>query len=116
MFLYSGAAVLLVLAAVGGVTLLALRLGRKVPPLPLALLHGVLASTGLASLLVAVVRDGAGGLPLLALGLFVLASLFGISLIRMHLHGRELPLAIILTHAAVAGAALAMLLLYLAGQ
>lgn len=111
----NAAAILFVLAALGGVTLLALRLRGSNPPLAVAFVHGPLAATALVTLLVSVVRSGEGGLPLVALCLFGLAALGGLLLITLHLKGKLLPIPLVLGHGLIAASGLTVLLVHLYG-
>jgi hypothetical protein len=47
----NGAALLLVLALIGGSMLLALRDGERLPPMPVVVIHAIMALVGLAVLL-----------------------------------------------------------------
>lgn len=109
------AVVLFALAALGGLTLALMhRQGRDVP-VPLALVHGVLAAAGLVVLAWAWLSQGLGGLATLALVLFVVAALGGFYLFAQHLQGRTLRLPIILIHGAVAVVAFVLLFVPLLG-
>ena len=71
------ALVLFALAAVGGLVMAIQRFsGKPVPPLPLALVHGAAAASGLVALIV-VVSNGAVGGAKIALILFAGAALGG---------------------------------------
>lgn len=100
------AIVLFAVAAVGGLIMAIMHFrGRTPPPLALALLHGVLAASGLVLLLMVVLRAAMAGVAGIALGLFVLAALGGFALLSFHLRGRALPNALVAGHGllAVAG-------------
>jgi hypothetical protein len=104
--MFDTAIILFAIAALGGVAMAALHFrGRTPPPVPLAVLHGVLAASGLVVLLLAVLKVGFGGTPALALGLFLVAALGGFGLVSFHLRRRALPNALVLGHGllAVAG-------------
>jgi hypothetical protein len=109
------AAVLFALAAVGGATLAALHFrGRHPLPMPLALLHGLLAAGGLALLVIAALTEPAfGTLALLSLLIFVIAALGGFYLFSYQLRERPLPSAIVLIHGGAAVVAFLLLLAYL---
>jgi hypothetical protein len=101
------AVVLLALTAAGGLLLAGLRFsGRTHLPPPLAMLHGLLAGSGLTLVLYA---GFVGGMPTLAWGglaLLVLAALGGLVLnLGYHWKSRPLPAALVVVHAgaAVAG-------------
>jgi hypothetical protein len=94
------------LAAVGGLTMAFIRFrGAPTPPLPLALLHGAGAATGLILLLLYVMRGGGGGLVTPALICFVLAAVGGFAMFAMHLTKKALPIPLVVIHgiAAVIG-------------
>ena len=103
------------LAALGGATLLVLRLRGSNPPIGFALVHGLAAASGVVTLAVAVLAQGAGGKAAYALGLFVLAALGGAFLFLTHLRGRLIPVPVIFAHAALAAAGFVALLLHVVG-
>ena len=104
------ALVLFAIAAGGGALLAFLRLSNKPLPLPLALLHGALAASGLVVLALAVFGNKASGHAGLALGLFVLAALGGFGLFSFQLRKMTLPLPVVFIHGAVAVIAFLILL------
>ncbi len=110
MFLAIG---LFVFAALIGATMAVMHsVGKTPPPVPLAVLHGVFAASGLVVLVVAVwpYFSGRAGL---ALGLFVLAALGGFTLaLGFHLRGKPLPSGLIAAHGALA--VIAFLILFMA--
>src|SRR5207249_7193902 len=108
------AAVLFALAALGGIILAALHLTTKTAPVPLALLHGLLAAAGLVLLIIGVTQMASGGLPVVALVIFIIAALGGFVLFAMHLKNRPLPGGLIVVHGLVAVAAFIVLLVSLA--
>ncbi|PYK66074.1 MAG: hypothetical protein DME50_06665, partial [Verrucomicrobia bacterium] len=85
------AAVLFALAALGGIILAALHLTTKSAPVPLALLHGLLAAAGLVLLIIGVTQMASAGLPGIALVIFIIAALGGFVLFAIHLKTRPLP-------------------------
>lgn len=105
------AAIILSLAALGGLTMVAIRLsGVPRPPTFLAAGHGLIAATGLALLIYAAADPGLPQLAQVALGLFVLAALGGITIfVRYHLKTLPLPIPFILGHGLLALIALAVL-------
>ena len=109
------AAIVLAVAALGGAALATLHFRGRTPlPLPLALLHGVLAATGLVLLTAAAfTMPGFGGLALAALVIFVIAALGGFYLAAHDLRGRRLPSAVVLIHGAAAAVGLLLLLGFL---
>jgi hypothetical protein len=108
------AAVLFALAALGGIILAALHLTTKTAPVPLALLHGLLAAAGLVLLIIGVTQMASGALPVVALVIFIIAALGGFVLFAMHLKKRPLPGGLIVVHGLVAVAAFIVLLVSLA--
>ena len=113
--LITWAAVLFAIAALGGATLAILHFrGRHPLPMPLALLHGVLAAGGLALLIIAALTEPAfGGLALVSLLIFVIAALGGFYLFANQLRERRLPSGVVLIHGGAAVAAFLLLLAYL---
>jgi hypothetical protein len=108
------AAVLFVLAALGGVTMVALRVSKNQnPPTALAVGHGVIAAAGLITLIYTVFTATvtAPDMAKWAIGVFVVAALGGVGMFTLfHLRGRLLPVWMMLGHGAVAAAGLALLL------
>ncbi|QDU25309.1 hypothetical protein ETAA8_03730 [Anatilimnocola aggregata] len=98
------AAVLFVVAALGGVTMLAMRLlGHGRPPIWLAIGHGIVAISGLASLGFAYSQATLPTSAMWALVLLALAALGGATLFGgFHLRGRPLPLFLIAGHGILA--------------
>lgn len=108
------AAIVLTLAAVGGLTLAVIRLrGAPWPPLWLALGHGAIAATGVALLIYAAWSpEGIPTLAQVALGVFILAALGGtVLLLGFHLRSKALPIPIVLGHGLIAATGLVLLLL-----
>lgn len=107
------AAIVLGLAALGGLFMAGIRLsGTPRPPTWLALGHGAIAATGLALLAYAAVDPGIPGLAQVALGLFVLAALGGGAIfVLFHLKEKPLPIPIVLGHGLLALTALVLLLI-----
>jgi hypothetical protein len=109
------AAIVLALAALGGVALAVIRLrGAPWPPLWMALGHGAVAATGVAILLYSAL---ATGIPTLAqVGIFFLAALGGaVLLLGFHLRSKPLPVPLVLGHGLIAATAFVLLLLSLFG-
>jgi hypothetical protein len=104
------ALILFGIAAAGGIVLVLMRVANKPLPLPLALVHGALAATGIALLAVSVLGAGGPGGARLALGLFVVAALGGFVLFSFHLRKKALPMGVVMIHALVAIAAFLILL------
>jgi hypothetical protein len=99
------AALVLAIAALGGATLATLHFMGRPRPLPLALLHLLLAGTGLALVLRAVLADTSHMLANVAAGILVLVALGGLVLLSFRLRALPLPTPIVVVHAlaAVAG-------------
>lgn len=90
-------------AAVVGLTMAIAAFQGKFPPVPSAILHGVLAAAGLVLLIVAVLVKGAGGPALWALGFFLVAALGGFSLaLGFHARRKPLPKGFVAGHALIA--------------
>ena len=106
-------AVLLAIAALGGVVMAVMRLkGRELPPLALAVLHGLVAAAGLVTLVGAVKGQVVPMITLVALAGFVIAALGGAVLFLLfHLKNKGLPIPLMFIHAAVAAISFVMLLI-----
>jgi hypothetical protein len=107
------ATILFALAALGGLTMAVIRLrGAPQPPTWLAMLHGLLAASGLVLLIYVAVTTGVPRLAQVACGLFVLAALGG-AYLNLGFHAKKLPLPIpvMLVHAGVAVTAFVLLVL-----
>ena len=107
------AAIVLGLAALGGLLMAGIRLsGTPRPPTWLALGHGAIAVTGLALLAYAAAVPGIPTLAQIALGLFVLAALGGGTVfVLFHLKEKPLPIPLVLGHGLLAATALVLLLI-----
>ena len=106
------AAILLGLAALGGLLIAGIRLsGVLRPPTWLALGHGAIAATGLGFLIYAVNSATVPALAQIALAVLVLAALGGITIFAgFHLRGQALPIPLVLGHGATAIVGYALLL------
>ena len=106
------ALVLLTIAALGGVTMAVIRLGRNSnPPSWLAMVHGLLAGSALTLLLYAYFTAGLPALAGWALLLFLGAASGGVFLnLGYHAKAILLPKSIVVVHAAIAVAGYVMLL------
>jgi hypothetical protein len=103
--------VLFAIAAAGGLVMALIRFsGKPVPPMALALLHGLLAAVALVLLIVAVTKAG-GGSATAALALFVVAALGGFVLFFQHLRKGPLSIPLMVVHAVVAVAGFLTLLI-----
>ena len=108
---------LLALTAVGGLLMAIIRFsGRDRPPSWIAMLHGLLAASGLTLLLYAGLVGGMGGTGWLGVALLVLAALGGLYL-NLAFHDRKLPLpkGIIVGHAIVAALGVTLVFMGAAG-
>ena len=94
------AAIVLGLAALGGATLAGIRLsGKPRPPTWLALVHGVVAATGLVLLAYEVYTYSVPVATQIALGILVLAAVGGLTLfLGFHMKERDLPIPLVLGH------------------
>jgi hypothetical protein len=112
-----GAAILLGLAALGGLTLAGIRLsGVPRPPTWMALGHGAIAATGLAFLIYPAVVSSIPVLAQIALAIFVLAALGGALLfVGFHLRQKPLPIPLVLGHGLTALTGYVLLLISLLG-
>ena len=107
------AAVLLALAALGGITIAGLRLsGTPRPPTWMALGHGLVAASGVLSLLYAVATQTVPVLALWSLAMFIIAALGGVTIFLLfHLREQPLPIPLVLGHGAIAVVAYVLLLM-----
>ena len=98
-------AIILGLAALGGLTMAIMRFsGTPRPPDWMPIGHGLVAATGVV--LLAIVVMGGGDVPSkakYALGLFVLAALGGLTInLRFHRKGLPLPIPFVIGHGSIA--------------
>ncbi len=84
--------------------------GRELPPLGLALLHGLLAVAGLVALIVALVGHGYTVVTIIALLGFVGAALGGFYLFSLHMKKQALPIPTMLVHGGFAVVSFVILL------
>ena len=90
-------------AAVVGLTMAMAAFQGNFPPVPSAILHGVLAATGLVLLIIAVLVKGASGPAMWALGFFLVAALGGFGMaFGFHARRKALPKGFVAGHAALA--------------
>jgi hypothetical protein len=106
------AAILFVLAALGGLTLAATRLqGAPRPPTWLAVGHGIIGVAGIAMLVIAGSQVALPSLAQISLWVFVLAALGGATMfVAFHLRNRALPIPLVIGHGLIAVAGLVLLL------
>jgi hypothetical protein len=106
------AAVVLGLAALGGLTLVVIRLsGRQIPPTWMAVGHGIVAATGLAILGYSIYQNATPQLVNIAAAVLVLAAIGGATIFMgFHLRNRPLPVPLVLGHGLIALTGYALLL------
>lgn len=106
------AAILFAIAALGGATLAYLRVSNgENPPTWMAVAHGLVAATALASLVVAAVQYPIHALAKAALATFVVAAIAGGFLFFAYqMTGSLLPIPMILLHGGLALTAFTLLL------
>ena len=88
--------------ACGGLVLASFVLRGKLAPWAVSLLHALLGASGLALLTTAIVMGEGGTLPKIALGVFVVAALFGFYLASLHFGQRVAMKKAVLAHAGIA--------------
>jgi hypothetical protein len=98
------AIVLLAITAAGGLLMAGIRfMGKPQPPSWLAMLHGLLAGSGLTLLLYPAFVQGLPGGAWAGLAVLVLAALGGLILnLGYHVKNQALPVWLVLVHAAAA--------------
>src|SRR4029078_675132 len=106
------AAVFFALAALGGITMVGIRLsGRPRPPTWLAIGHGSIAAAGLFTLIYAAATARLPTAAHLALGCFVLAAGGGTAIFALfHMREKPLPIPFIAGHGAIAVTGFVLLL------
>jgi len=111
----STAAVLLALAAIGGLTMAVIRFrGADRPPSALAMAHGLLAAAALTLLIYAAATAGVPALAGIAIVLFIIVACVGAWLnLKFHSKLLALPKSPIVIHGIVAVIAFILLLLAL---
>ena len=109
------AAVLFVLAALGGLAMVALRVSKNQnPPTALVHGHGAIAAAGLLTLIYTVFTSATAvpDMAKWAIGVFVVAALGGVGMFALfQARGRLLPVWMALGHGTIAAVGLVMLLL-----
>lgn len=106
------ALILFAVAAVGGVIMAAMRLGgRELPPMALAIVHGLFAAAGLLTLILAVVGSSASWAAIVAVVGFLVAALGGFLLFSYHLRRQALPVNYVFIHGAGAVVSFVILLI-----
>ncbi|HEV2608473.1 MAG TPA: hypothetical protein VGT79_10885 [Xanthomonadaceae bacterium] len=111
-------AALFALSAVGGLLMASIRIGKKInPPAWLAMLHGLMAASGLTLLAYAAFTATVPAFAQYALGLFVVAALGGLLLnLRYQWRNLPLPIGLMILHALVAVSGFVLLLLVVCGS
>jgi hypothetical protein len=105
------AAVLFALATVAGATMAYVHFTQgKNPPDGTALLHGLLAGSGLAILIIGLIQLGVSTVTAWSAGLFVVAALGGFFLLSYQVRRVRLPSPVVVIHALVAVTAFVLLL------
>lgn len=105
------ALILFAVAALGGLVMAAMRMGgRELPPMGLAIVHGLFAAAGLVTLILALVGSGFSTAATIALVGFIGAALGGFYLFSMHLKKQALPVPYVLVHGLFAVASFVVLL------
>jgi hypothetical protein len=110
------AAILFAIAALGGATLATLHFMGKPRPLPLAMLHLLLAGSGLTVLVTAVLADSSNMVANVAAGILVVVVLGGLFLLSFRLRSLPLPTPVVLIHGTGAVAGFVTLLVAIARQ
>lgn len=105
--------VLLALTAVGGLLMAGMRFsGRPNPPSAIAMLHGLLAASGLTLVLYGGLTAGMPAGAWAGIALLLGAALGGMVLnLRYHVERVALPIWLVLVHAAAAAVGLAVLVI-----
>jgi hypothetical protein len=97
------AVLLFAIAALGGIVMAIMRLGgRELPPMGLAVVHGLFAASGLIALIVALIRYGYSIATVIALLGFLGAAVGGFYLFSLHLKKQALPIPYVIVHGAFA--------------
>lgn len=100
------------IAALGGLTLVTLKKKGKGLPLPLAIVHGLLAATGLVTLIINIAGNTGNMMMNISLILFLVVALGGFTLFSFHLRKKPMPGMLIPIHGS--GAVVAFILLLFA--
>ncbi|HEX8170907.1 MAG TPA: hypothetical protein VF824_10245 [Thermoanaerobaculia bacterium] len=107
----NGSIILFAIAALGGIVLAVIRFrGTPIPPMALALIHGLVAATALVLLLIVALGTQGTQMQKIALGGFVVAALGGFFIFSFHVRNKPLPIPMIVVHALVAVASFVTLL------
>jgi glucose uptake protein GlcU len=110
-FQMTTALILFAVAALGGLVMALMRFGgRELPPMGLAIVHGLFAAAGLVALILALVGHGFSTATTIALVGFVGAALGGFYLFSMHMRKQALPIPYVVVHGLFAVASFVILL------
>jgi hypothetical protein len=101
-----------ILAAILGVILLTYVLSNRLPPKPLAALHGTFAATGLILLLIHAAKNMENQLFFVA-ALFAITALAGFYMVSRHLMGHTIPKSVAIVHGSLAVLAFILLIFYM---
>lgn len=89
-------------AAIGGLVMAVHIFRDRTPPMPLALLHGLLGATGLGLLIWLWLQNAVSPAVTVGLAILVVAALGGFFLFSFHLRGKPHPKAVVIVHALAA--------------
>lgn len=103
--------ILFAVAAVGGLFLAVRHFKKKELPMPVALIHGLVAAIALVILIIAIVFGSGSGLLNTALLLFIVAAILGFFLFGLHIRKRQLSSGVLSIHAILAVAGFVLLLI-----
>lgn len=93
------AVVLFAIAALGGIVMALMRLGgRELPPMGLAVVHGLFAAAGLVTLIITLIGHGYTIATIIALVGFIGAALGGFYLFSLHMKKQALPIPSVIVH------------------
>lgn len=103
-------------AALGGLFMATFVLRGRLAPWAVSLLHAFLGAAGLVLLLTGIMLGGGGTPALVALGVLLVAALFGFYLASIHYGQQVAKKKLVLTHAGVAVLGVALLLVAILGR
>ena len=104
------------IAALGGLFMATFVLRGRLAPWAVSLLHAFLGATGLVLLVAGIMLGGGGTTAMAALGVLLVAALFGFYLASIHYDKQVAKKKLVLTHAGVAVLGVALLLVAILGQ
>ena len=100
------------IAAIGGITLVTMKYRGKGLSMPLAIVHGIFAATGLVFLIINVALGYGNTLMNFSLVLFIITALGGFTVFSFHVRKKKMSNNLIILHAS--GAILSFLILIIA--